>query len=349
MSDVVGAIIVAAGSGTRMAGADKLFTEVGGRPLLAYAIAAFEDCPAITRIILVLSEANLERGQELAGRSGFAKVASIVHGGMRRQDSVRCGLEALGECDYVAVHDGARPLVTPELIELGIAAARETGAAVPALPVADTVKEAGSDRIVVRTLDRNRLWAVQTPQVFRYELLLHAHRQVTAAVTDDAAMVEALGERVRLFDGDPRNVKVTTVEDLEFANFLLVDGPARRDGPATLIYHIASREHWTRAEADGWYRGDTLDSEGFIHCSAAHQVVPVANSVFRGRQDLVLLSIDPLRLSSELRWEASEDRERFPHVYGAINQSAVAAIFEFKSADDGLFKMPVGAVPAVPG
>ena len=127
-----------------------------------------------------------------------------MKGGERRQDSVRAGLEALGACDYVAVHDGARPLVTPELIERGLEAARETGAAAPAVPLADTVKEAGADGIVVRTLDRSRLWAVQTPQVFRYELLMRAHREVTADVTDDAAMVEALGEPVRLFEGARR-------------------------------------------------------------------------------------------------------------------------------------------------
>jgi len=220
MTDTVGAVVVAAGSGTRMAGADKPFTEVAGRPLLAYAIGAFQDCAAIDRIVLVLSEQNLERGRDLVRGLGCTKVAAVVPGGERRQDSVRLGLEALGECDYVAVHDGARPLVTPDLIERGIDAARETGAAVPAIPLADTVKEAGPDGIVLRTLDRSRLWAVQTPQVFSYELLLRAHREGTADVTDDAAMVEALGERVRLFEGDRRNLKVTTTADLHYVRWV---------------------------------------------------------------------------------------------------------------------------------
>jgi len=214
MSEIAGAIIVAAGSGTRMAGADKLFTEVAGQPLLAHAIAPFQECASIERIVLVMASLNLKRGRDLVERYGFTKATALVKGGERRQDSVRLGLEALGGCDYVAVHDGARPLVTPELIARGLEAARETGAAAPALPIADTVKEAGPNGIVLRTLDRSRLWAVQTPQVFRYELLLRAHREITADVTDDAAMVEALGEPVRLFEGSRANIKVTTVEDL---------------------------------------------------------------------------------------------------------------------------------------
>lgn len=197
-----------------MAGADKLFTEVAGQPLLAHAIAPFQECASIERIVLVMAPLNLKRGRDLVERYGFTKATALVKGGERRQDSVRLGLEALGGCDYVAVHDGARPLVTPELIARGLEAARETGAAAPALPIADTVKEAGPNGIVLRTLDRSRLWAVQTPQVFRYELLLRAHREITADVTDDAAMVEALGEPVRLFEGSRANIKVTTVEDL---------------------------------------------------------------------------------------------------------------------------------------
>jgi 2-C-methyl-D-erythritol 4-phosphate cytidylyltransferase len=124
-------------------------------------------------------------------------------------------------CDFVFVHDGARPLVTPELIARGLEAARETGAAVPGVRIADTVKEAGDDGLVVQTVDRSRLWAIQTPQVFRYELLVRAHREVTADVTDDAAMVEALGVPVRVFEGDRRNLKVTVAEDLEVVRGVL--------------------------------------------------------------------------------------------------------------------------------
>jgi 2-C-methyl-D-erythritol 4-phosphate cytidylyltransferase len=217
----LGAVIVAAGSGTRMGGLDKLFTEVAGRPLLAHAIAPFQACAAVERIVLVLAAENVWRGQALVREQGFSKVCAVVPGGERRQDSVRLGLEGLGACEYVAVHDGGRPLVSVELIERGLSAARETGAAVAALPLVDTIKEAGADGLVARTVDRTRLWAVQTPQVFRYELLARAHREVTADVTDDAAMLEALGLPVRVFPGDRRNIKVTTREDLELVRALL--------------------------------------------------------------------------------------------------------------------------------
>ncbi len=210
------AIIVAAGSGTRMGGADKLFTPVAGRPLLAHAVAAFQGCEAVKRILLVLAAENLENGQRLVREQGFDK-AAVCAGGPRRQDSVRLGLQALGPCDWVAVHDGGRPLASAELVLRGLEAAQETGAAVPAVPLLDTVKEAGPDRIVARTLDRSRLWAVQTPQVFRYDLLVRAHREVTTDVTDDAAMLEALGLPVKLFEGSRRNIKVTTPEDLLLA------------------------------------------------------------------------------------------------------------------------------------
>ncbi len=211
---------MAAGSGSRMGGIDKLFIPVAGRPLLAHSVAAFQGCAVVERMMLVLAAGHLDNGRRLVSQQGFDK-AIVCAGGPRRQDSVRLGLDALGGCDYVAVHDGGRPLVTADLIQRGLEAAQETGAAVPAVALVDTVKEAGLDRIVVRTVDRSRLWAVQTPQVFRYDLLLRAHQQVTADVTDDAAMLEALGIAVKLFEGSRRNIKVTTPEDLEIVRALL--------------------------------------------------------------------------------------------------------------------------------
>jgi 2-C-methyl-D-erythritol 4-phosphate cytidylyltransferase len=221
MTDTLGAIIVAAGSGTRMSGTDKLFTEVAGRAFLAHAIVPFQDSPLVSTIVLVLSPLNLKRGRDLAEHESFTKVATLVAGGSRRQDSVRLGLEALPPCDYVAVHDGARPLVTTALIERGLQAARESGAAVPALAIADTVKEARDNGAVIRTVDRSHLYAVQTPQFFRRELLARAHREVTTDTTDDAAMLEALGKSVRIFEGDRRNLKMTTPQDLNIARALL--------------------------------------------------------------------------------------------------------------------------------
>ncbi len=223
---VIGAVVPAAGSSTRMAGADKLFAPLAGRPLLAHVLAPLQECPLVHRIVLVVSSANLQRGRDLVAQHGLDKVSTVCRGGPRRQDSVRLGLSALGglgPCDWVLVHDGARLLIEP-VISAGLAAARETGAAVPAVPIADTVKMAGADGTIANTVDRSRLWAAQTPQVFRYDLLLRAHREVTADVTDDASMLEALGLPVKLYPGSPLNIKVTTPQDLRTAEALLREG-----------------------------------------------------------------------------------------------------------------------------
>lgn len=217
-------MVVAAGQSSRMGGADKLFAPVAGRPLLAHTLAAFQRCPAIGQVALVLSQANLERGRDLACREGLDKVTAICLGGERRQDSVRAGLLALRPCPLVVVHDGARPLVTPDLIQRGLAAAAATGAAVAAVPVVDTVKEVDEGGLIRRTLPRPGLWAVQTPQVFRYELLLAAHQSASggqAEVSDDAALLEHLGHAVSVYPGSARNLKVTLPEDLALVEALL--------------------------------------------------------------------------------------------------------------------------------
>jgi 2-C-methyl-D-erythritol 4-phosphate cytidylyltransferase len=229
----IGAIVAAAGSSTRMADTDKLFVTIAGRPLLAHVLAPVQECPLVERIVLVVSSANLQRGRDLVAQNGLDKVSAVCRGGPRRQDSVRLGLSALGglgPCDWVLVHDGARLLIEPVIPE-GLAAAQETGAAVPAVPIADTVKTAGPDGAIASTVDRSRLWAVQTPQLFRYDLLLRAHREVTADVTDDAAMLEALGLSVKLYPGSPLNIKVTTPQDLRLAEALLRE-TARSGGHA---------------------------------------------------------------------------------------------------------------------
>ena len=202
---------------------DKLFARLAGRPLLAHVLGRLQGCHHIDRIVLVLSAANLQRGRDLVADYGIGKVSTVCRGGPRRQDSVRLGMEALsasGGCEWVLVHDGARLLVEP-VISRGLEAAQETGAAVPAIPIADTVKVAGPDGAVESTLDRSRVWAAQTPQVFRYDLLLRAHREVKDDITDDAAMLEALGLPVKLYPGSPLNIKVTSPEDLRLAEALL--------------------------------------------------------------------------------------------------------------------------------
>jgi 2-C-methyl-D-erythritol 4-phosphate cytidylyltransferase len=221
MAESYCAVIVAAGAGARMQGRDKLFSVVAGRPLLAHTIAAFEKCQDIDGIALVMSEGHLEDGRRLVEEQGCGKVTAVCTGGMRRQDSVLCGLRSLGPCDWVAVHDGGRPMIRSAMITRAREAARETGAAVPVLPVPSTIKEIDETGAVVRTLDRSHLVAVQTPQVFRYDLLLRAHEEVTEDVTDDAAMVERLGVRVMTFEGWERNIKITIPEDIHLAEFYL--------------------------------------------------------------------------------------------------------------------------------
>lgn len=216
----VGAVIVAAGRSERMGGIDKLFAPLGGRPLLSRTLLAFEDTPCIDRIAVVASERNAAAVRALVAESRFARVQAIVPGGARRRDSVRAGLEALAGVEIVVVHDGARPLVAPELVARVVEAARASGAAICAIPARDTIKEVDQGE-VTRTLDRGRLWLAQTPQAFRLDLLLEAHRAFEGEATDDAAMVEALGHVVRVVEGDPHNVKVTTPEDLRLLESLI--------------------------------------------------------------------------------------------------------------------------------
>ena len=215
-SSELGLILVAAGRGERF-GRDKLWLPLGERPLIAHALAALARSP-VERVALVVSAERLGEARELARALSLSVVVAL--GGARRQDSVRNGLAALGPCEWVAVHDAARPLATRELLLRTFAAARETGAAVAAVPLKDTVKRVQGG-VVAETLPRAELWAVQTPQVFRGTLLAQAHRAVADEVTDDAMLVERLGARVGVAEGAYDNIKVTTLDDLELATWLL--------------------------------------------------------------------------------------------------------------------------------
>ena len=222
MGSKVGAVIVAAGSSSRMGGVDKVFAPVGGRPLLTYAVEAFERSAAVDAIVIVMRPDSVREGERLARDRGWHKVVAFEPGGSRRQDSVLAGLNALSHSDWVMVHDGARPCVTGEIIERGLESARETGAAIAAVPAKDTIKVVGEDGRVRETPPRERLWQVQTPQVFRYEVLRHAYAtNGEAEVTDDAALVERSGKAVKVFMGAYENIKVTTPEDLAVAEALL--------------------------------------------------------------------------------------------------------------------------------
>lgn len=217
-----GAVIVAAGSASRMGGIDKVMAPLGGEPMILRTVRAFEDCEAVKEIVIVTREDLMGPIAELC--SGFTKIRSIVQGGSSRQESVKLGLLAFSkEVRLAAVHDGARPLVSGELIDKVIRAAHSYGAAAPAIPVKDTIKvfEGG---FIAATPDRSTLRAVQTPQVMDRDLLLGAlekAEQEGTALTDDCSAVEHIGMRVRLVEGEERNLKVTTPLDLKIAELLL--------------------------------------------------------------------------------------------------------------------------------
>lgn len=220
-NDKVGAIIVAAGASRRMQGVDKVFTEVGGQPLLVRVLAVFQSCSAVDEVVLVLARKNVERGRRLVRERSYSKVTAVCHGGPRRQDSVREGLRRLMNCDWILIHDGARPCVTADLIERGLLAAQQTGAAIAAVPVKDTVKIVTRRGFIQQTPERQSLWIAQTPQVFRRDLISEAYREADDKVTDDAALVERLGHKVEVYMGSYQNIKVTTPEDLAIAEVLL--------------------------------------------------------------------------------------------------------------------------------
>ena len=203
-----------------MGGVDKIMAQLCGRPLVTHSLDAFERSPLVARVVLVGPREGVDAHRGLVLEGGYSKV-QVVPGGERRQDSVRCGLDALGAVEWTIVHDGARPCIGAAMIEAGLQAAGDTGAAAPAQPLSDTIKEIDDTGKVVRTLDRDRLRAAQTPQVFSTALLRQAHEEVAEDVTDDAAMIEMTGGSVRLFPGSPENLKVTTPLDLEIAEAIL--------------------------------------------------------------------------------------------------------------------------------
>lgn len=217
----VGAIVVAAGLSSRMNGLDKLFVPLLGRPLLSYTLDAFQKVDPVQEVVLVLSESNIERGRAMVAEHKFHKVTTICLGGARRQDSVSLGLQALSPCDWVVVHDGARPCVDPEIVRIGLEEALQWGSAVAAVPIRDTLKSADTEGFVLATLDRENMWAIQTPQIFHSETLSEAHRKSDEMATDDANLVERLGLAVHLYHGSHTNVKVTTSNDLHIAEALL--------------------------------------------------------------------------------------------------------------------------------
>lgn len=219
--DPVGAILVAAGRSTRM-GFDKLWADLGGRPVLAWSLSMLARCPALDRLVVVVGEDRLDDAWRLVGRMVPARLRGrAVPGGDRRRDSVAAGLDALNDCTWVLVHDAARPFLSAEVIARGLDEVLTAGACVAALPARDTIKRVRPDRIVAETPAREELWTVQTPQLFRRDLVQVALAATDDDATDEAALVERIGGTVRVFEGDVRCFKITTPDDLDIARALL--------------------------------------------------------------------------------------------------------------------------------
>lgn len=226
---MIHAIIPAAGRGKRLGGKiKKQFLTLCDHPVAVHTLTAFQHSPLIDDIICICSKEDLSIFERLVSDHGLIKVTKILPGGERRQDSVWAGVSHLAERsdpnDLIAVHDGVRPLVTPQLIEKVIEAAKGEGSAVAALPVTDSLKQVSSDKMVLKSLPRENVWAMQTPQVFRLGILLKAYR--TAAqegfeATDEAMLVERLGLPIRCVEGSIENVKITLPSDLETAEIFL--------------------------------------------------------------------------------------------------------------------------------
>ena len=217
-----GAVIVAAGTASRMGGIDKVMAPLAGEPMIAKTVRTFQNCDAVSEIVIVTREDLIVPITNLC--KDMPKVTTVVCGGKSRQESVNLGLNALsGKIKLAAVHDGARPLITWQVIDRTIRAANTYGAAAPAIPVKDTIKVVQGG-VVKTTPDRATLFAVQTPQVFDFDLLRGALKKAElegAQLTDDCSAVERMGVAVKIVEGDERNIKVTTPMDLKIAEMLL--------------------------------------------------------------------------------------------------------------------------------
>ena len=220
------AVIVAAGKSERMGGGvDKAFLSLGSKPVIAYSMMAFEACPDVDAVVLVVRKDQVVAAKGVAQMFGCHKVAAIVAGGKTRQASVRNGLAACNpDTTIVCVHDGARPCVTSALISETIKSAKRHGSGVAATKVTDTVKYVERGQVISSTIDREKVWTVQTPQTFKFDLIYRAIEKAEEdkqMLTDEAAAVERLGENVHLVPTPFPNIKITVTEDLKIAAILM--------------------------------------------------------------------------------------------------------------------------------
>ncbi len=231
---MITAIIVAAGSSRRM-GFEKLFAPLAGKPVIAHSIAAFEESKLVDEIVLVCREERVKEIEKLIKREKFTKAIKVVAGGAERHFSVWNGLQAVNsKSTYVAIHDGARPLVTPALIKQCIELAKEKGAMSCSAPIPDTVKRASTGQEVTESVERSGLWAMQTPQVFNSGLILQAYASLMAKneqVTDEVSAVQKLGKKIALLRNDDWNLKITFPRDLEMAEHILAMREKKKPKP----------------------------------------------------------------------------------------------------------------------
>lgn len=231
MKPICTAVIVAAGKGKRM-GTDisKQFLPLCGKEILTHTVEVFEEADRIRDIVLVTGTDSLQDVQDMVREYGWQKVISVVAGGKERQDSVWNGLQAISEdTEIVLIHDGVRPFVTEEILDLSIETAVEMGGCAAGVPAKDTIKVCNSENIAVDTPDRSTLWQIQTPQTFRKELIVKAYEQAKAEGflgTDDASLAENSGYSVKVIMGSYRNIKITTKEDLLIGEAFLKEGQA---------------------------------------------------------------------------------------------------------------------------
>ena len=216
MTDVIAAIVLAAENSSRMEGDDKLWADLGGKPVVARSLESLIELAVLNILVIVSPSSRHKELRKLIRRPKTLELR-FVEGGDRRQDSVAAGIAAASEADWYLVHDGARPLATVELSAAVLDAARLYGAAIPGVPVTDTLKRVHDNRKIIETVNRTPLRAIQTPQAFSGDVLREAHKKIRGDVTDDAAMVEELGYPVALVEGETTNLKVTRKTDLLIA------------------------------------------------------------------------------------------------------------------------------------
>ena len=214
------AVILASGRAIRMSGVDKMITSVAGKPLISFSIEAFLNCKKFDQIFITANDSNGDDIKEIV-RSYSADELVVISGGVRRQDSVKCALDMISNTNVVAIHDGARPLVSEKIIVEGFDLAIKHGSAIPVVPIEDTIKEISSGFEIIRTLDRGKIYRSQTPQFFDFDMLYCAHKKILGDATDDASMLEQIGYNPEIYYGDRKNIKITMPDDILVAEAYL--------------------------------------------------------------------------------------------------------------------------------